>query len=96
MILLFQQFNKFITAGLRIFFQLSKLRYDKPVSEPPSPTASRCSTPHHFSDDDDSEDTDIEHTNEFGNNSQSEKSYSAFMERPKSTENVFKNMSIKD
>lgn len=74
----------------------NKLRYDKPVSEPASPSASRSSTPRHFSDHDDSsseeEDEELKRLNSTSN---SERSF-MIMERPKSTENMMKNMNIKD
>jgi len=71
----------------------NKLRYDKPVSAPPSPSASRSSTPHHFTSDDDEtesdEDSEIRHINKL---SQTEQNLNQFLERSKSTDNVFKNM----
>jgi hypothetical protein len=80
-----------------LFMLSNKIRYDKPVSEPPSPSASRSSTPHHFSEADDSEsdsdeDEELKRINSTGN---SEKSFNQFIERAKSTENVFKNLDIK-
>ncbi len=79
--------------------QSNKLRYDKPVSAPASPSVSRASTPHHFSDDDDEtesdEDTEVKSINSNGL-SQTERNINQFLERAKSTENVFKNMNIKN
>ena len=50
------------------------MRYDKPVSAPPSPSASRSSTPHHFTSDDDEtesdEDSEIRHINKLSQTEQ--------------------------
>lgn len=77
-----------------------QLRYGKPMSEPPSPNTSRSSTPHQFTDDDDStEESDLEEnggTSRLNSSTHSERSLNQFLERAKSTENVFKNMSIKN
>ena len=70
------------------------MRYGKPASEPPSPSASRSSTPHHLSDNDDDDDSDSDEDQELKRigSASSEKSF--VLERPKSTENLFKNMNI--
>lgn len=73
----------------------NKLRYDKPVSAPPSPSASRSSTPHNFSDYDD--ETESDEDNEvltINSMSKPEQSIKKFLERAKSTENVFKNLTL--
>lgn len=77
-----------------LYLKSNKLRYDKPVSEPPSPSASRSSTPHHFSDnEDESDDTDEEEIKNINSTAISERSFNVF-ERPKSTENLLRNLSI--
>jgi hypothetical protein len=72
----------------------NKLRYDKPVSEPPSPSASRSSTPHHFSDNEDSTDEDEdEELRRINSTTNSERSFST-IERPKSVEAMLKNLNV--
>ena len=83
----------------QLFMLAHRLRYEKPVSEPPSPSASRSSTPHHLSDNDDDDDDSEEENNELRssmNNSQSERSFTRYFERAKSTDNVYKNLEIED
>ena len=83
----------------QLFLLTSRLRYDKPASEPPSPSASRSSTPHHLSDNDESDDDSEEENKELKssmNTSQSERSFTRYFERAKSTDNVYKNLDIED
>ena len=80
----------------KIILSSNKLRYDKPVSAPASPSASRSSTPRHFSDNDDtSSDDENEELKRLNSTSNSERSF-MMMERPKSTENLIRNLNIKD
>lgn len=72
----------------------NKLRYNRPLSAPPSPSVSRSSTPAHFDQDEtESEDDEIKNINE-GSNSVS--SFKQFLERTKSTENMLQNLNLRD
>lgn len=73
----------------------TKLRYDKPVSEPASPSMSRSSTPRHFSDNEDSSSEDDEELKRLNSTTNSERSFT-YLDRPKSTDNLMKNLSLKD
>ncbi|RNA24605.1 glycogen [starch] synthase isoform X2 [Brachionus plicatilis] len=73
----------------------NKLRYEKPVSEPPSPSASRSSTPHHFTEhEDSSSDEDDEEVRSL--NSGTSERQLLIVNRSKSTENMLKDMNLKD
>ena len=73
----------------------NKLRYEKPVSEPASPSASRSSTPHHFTEhEESSSDEDDEEVKSF-NSSANDRQF-LIVNRTKSTENMLKDMNLKD
>lgn len=81
------------------FKKSNKLRYGRPVSEPGSPSASRSSTPHLFSDDDDDDtetdddgDSEIRRINSSSNNS--EKSFGE-KNTGKSVEQTLRDLQIK-
>ncbi len=81
------------------FKKSNKLRYGRPVSEPGSPSASRSSTPHLFSDDDDDDtetdddgDSEIRRINSSSNNS--EKSFGG-KNTGKSVEQTLRDLQIK-
>lgn len=81
----------------------NKLRYNRPLSAPPSPSVSRSSTPACFNDDGDddndeteSEDDEIKNITGAHSNSGSTSSFHQFMERTKSTENILKNLNLNE
>lgn len=82
----------------QLFLLANKLRLEKPASEPPSPSASRSSTPHHLSDNESSDsDEDEEELKNINNTSGgSERSLTRYFERTKSTDNVYKNLDMED
>jgi hypothetical protein len=73
------------------------LNFRRPVSEPGSPVNSRSSTPRHFTDnesDTDSDDSETSHA--LNSTTNSDKSFNYVMSRPKSMENMLKNLVVKD
>ncbi len=67
------------------------------MSAPASPSVSRCSTPHNFSNDETEESEDDEvhrEVREINNNTLNGSGFKPFIERPKSSENLMNNLNL--